>query len=578
MDGRSERRGDKDIVMAIKTSLLGSAALGLICALSMTGAADAAAKHKHTAGPSLEDQVKQLQATVESLEQTVQAQAAAQQQSQAQTAQQLQDAQARADAATAAAKAAQAKLDMQIQQIPGAVETTVKASLPKPGNVKVTMGGFAAAESVYRSKQNVADIGSNFSKIPYENNPLAHLDESRFTGRQSRLSVLVQGDVNPTTHATFYGEFDFLGAAQTANSNESNSYNPRIRHVYGAIDWDDLGVHLLAGQNWSLTTMNGKGITPRNEVIPPTIEAQYAVGFVWARQPQVRIVKDLMDNQLWLAASLENSQTTFGGAATGTSATASGVTANTAAAGIGLLANVNNFSYNHVPDAVVKAAFEPDIGGSRPLHVEAFGVFRQFYDRVTYAAGNALGIPATITNKTTEGSGFGAGVTWTVVPKVLDLQASGLTGKGIGRYGSGQLPDVIPGTDGSLKPIREDMYLVGGTLHATPTLDLYVLYGEERQQKTANTQIGTTFFGYGNPNANLANCLIEGGSCTPDTKRESQINFGLWDRFYQGKFGNLRIGLQYSHIELEAFSGLGGVRPKTNDDMVFTSFRYYPAF
>ncbi|MGZ6019163.1 MAG: hypothetical protein ACXWKO_10875, partial [Phenylobacterium sp.] len=253
--------------MTIKTSLLGSASLGLICALSMASAADAAAKHKASGEPSLAEQVKQLQATVESLEQTVQAQAAAQQQSQATTAQQLADAQARADAATAAAKSAQAKLDMQIQQIPGAVnqqvQTSVRDALPKPGNVKVTMGGFAAAETVYRSKQNVADIGSNFSKIPYENNALAHLDESRFTARQSRLSVLTQGDINPTTHAAFYGEFDFLGAAQTANSNESNSYNPRIRHVYGTIDWDDLGVHLLAGQNWSLTTMNGKGITPR---------------------------------------------------------------------------------------------------------------------------------------------------------------------------------------------------------------------------------------------------------------------------------------------------------------------------
>src|SRR5579859_2034450 len=568
--------------MTIKTSLLGSAALGVICALSMVGAADAAAKHKASGEPSLAEQVKQLQATVESLEQTVQAQAAAQQQAQATTAQQLQDAQARADAATAAAKSAQAKLDMQIQQIPGAVQSTVQstvqASLPKPGNVKITMGGFAAAESVYRSKQNVSDIGSNFSKIPYENNPLARLDESRFTARQSRLSVLVQGDVNPTTHAAFYGEFDFLGAAQTANSNESNSYNPRIRHVYGTVDWDDIGVHLLAGQNWSLTTMNGKGITPRNEVIPATIEAQYAVGFVWQRTPQIRIVKDLMDKQLWLAASLENSQTTFGAAPTGVSATAAGVTANTSAAGIGLLANVNNFSYNQVPDAVVKAAFEPDIGGSRPLHVEAFGVFRQFYDRVTYATGNALGLPAQITNKTTEGSGFGGGLTWTVVPKILDVQASGLTGKGIGRYGSGQLPDIIPGTDGSLRPIKETMYLVGATLHATPTLDLYTYWGQEKQQATGVTQIGTTFFGYGNPNANLAACLVEGGACSPDTKQESQINFGLWDRFYQGKFGNLRIGLQYSHIELEAFSGLNGVRPKTNDDMFFTSFRYYPSF
>ncbi len=569
--------------MTSKTSLFAGAALGILCALSASGAATAAPKHKHVAkGPDLAEQVKTLQAQVDSLQQTVLAQAEAQRAAQAQTQQQIDASKQEATAATAQARQLQAKLDMQIQQIPGAVnqqvQTSVKDALPKPGNVKVTMGGFAAAEGVYRSKQNVADIGSNFSKIPYENSALAHLDETRFTARQSRLSVLVQGDVNPTTHAAFYGEFDFLGAAQTANSNESNSYNPRIRHVYGTVDWDDMGVHLLAGQNWSLATMNGKGITPRNEVIPATIEAQYAVGFVWQRTPQIRIVKDLMDKQLWIAASLENPQTTFGAAPTGVSTTATGVTANVSAAGIGLLANVNNFSYNQVPDAIVKTAFEPDIGGARPLHLEAFGIFRGFYDRVTYATGNALGIVPTTTNKTTDGSGFGGGFTWTVVPKILDVQANALTGKGIGRYGSGQLPDVIPGTDGSLRPIRETMYLLGATLHATPTLDLYTYWGQEKQQKTGVTQIGTTFFGYGNPNANLAGCLVEGGTCSPDTRQESQINFGLWDRFYQGKFGNLRVGLQFSHIELEAFSGLNGVRPKTSDDMVFTSFRYYPAF
>ena len=49
----------------------------------------------------------------------------------------------------------------------------------------------------------------------------------------------------------------------------------------------------------------------------------------------------------------------------------------------------------------------------------------------------------------------------------------------------------------------------------------------------------------------------------------------------------MRFGVQYSHTDLKAFSGLAGantagfsptasVRPNTSDDMVFTSFRYYP--
>ncbi len=170
------------------------------------------------------------------------------------------------------------------------------------GPATVTVGGFTAAESVYRSRSETADIGSTFSGVPFANSSQSHLSEFRESARQSRLSVMMQANADPDTHLTFYGEFDFLGAAQTANSNESNSFNLRIRHFYGQVDWDSLGLELLAGQNWSLATLNSHGITPRNEVIPATIDAQYSVGFVWSRQPQVRIVKNF-DHQLWLALS-----------------------------------------------------------------------------------------------------------------------------------------------------------------------------------------------------------------------------------------------------------------------------------
>jgi hypothetical protein len=37
----------------------------------------------------------------------------------------------------------------------------------------------------------------------------------------------------------------------------------------------------------------------------------------------------------------------------------------------------------------------------------------------------------------------------------------------------------------------------------------------------------------------------------------------------------VRIGVQYSYTRLKAFAGVGGA-PRTSDNMVFTSFRYYP--
>src|ERR1700723_2215288 len=107
----------------------------------------------------------------------------------------------------------------------------------------------------------------------------------------------------------FLREIGFLGAAQAANLNETNSYTPRIRPLYSQVDWNSIGLHLLAGQSWSLVTMQGQGITPRAEDIPLTIDAQYVPGFSFTRQPQIRLTEEF-DQTFWLALSLENRETT----------------------------------------------------------------------------------------------------------------------------------------------------------------------------------------------------------------------------------------------------------------------------
>ena len=446
------------------------------------------------------------------------------------------------------------------------------------GPATVTVGGFTAAESVYRERSETADIGSSFSAIPFANSSMSHLSEFRETARQSRLSVLMQANADSDTHLAFYGEFDFLGAAQTANSNESNSYNLRIRHFYGQVDWDSVGVELLAGQNWSLATLNSHGISPRNEVIPATIDAQYSVGFVWARQAQVRVVKNF-DNQFWLALSVENPQTTFAsGVAPGTGGTSqpvvTGISVIDNNAGGSLFDKTNNFSLNHIPDVIGKAAWEPTIGDSKPLHMEAFGIFRSFYDRINIANVNALNLPGGVHNADSSGGGVGAGITWSALPHLLDLQASGLYGTGIGRYGSGQLPDVTLRPNGELAPLNESIILLGATLHAMPTLDIYAYAGQEMEHAKLAT-VGTTVVGIGNPLTNTTGCFVEGGSCSANLHAENQINVGTWWRAYQGKYGSLRFGLQYSYTKLTDFAGTAG-KPTTDDNMFFTSIRYYP--
>jgi hypothetical protein len=42
-----------------------------------------------------------------------------------------------------------------------------------------------------------------------------------------------------------------------------------------------------------MLTQNRAGITPLYENVPLTIDAQYAAGFNWARQDQIRFVADV---------------------------------------------------------------------------------------------------------------------------------------------------------------------------------------------------------------------------------------------------------------------------------------------
>jgi hypothetical protein len=203
-------------------------------------------------------EVRELRAEVEELKARLDAQSA-----------QVAQTQAQVQEAAASAESAQQKMETIPEQVNVAV-----GQLPKPKTDKlyykglsITLGGFLEATNIYRDHNMVSDIATNFSQIPFNNNVPGHATEDRFTAHQSRLSALVQGDAAPDVHLAMYGEFDFNAAAQTANSNETNSYQPRIRNLYGTIDWDnfqgaDFGLHFLAGQSWSLVTMNTKGITP----------------------------------------------------------------------------------------------------------------------------------------------------------------------------------------------------------------------------------------------------------------------------------------------------------------------------
>jgi outer membrane murein-binding lipoprotein Lpp len=435
------------------------------------------------------------------------------------------------------------------------------------GGVRVTLGGYLEGAAIYRTRNEVADLASSFNTgIPLPNSQLYHENETRLSARQSRFNALVTANPDAVTKLTAYVEADFLGAAPTANSNESNSYQPRLRHAFAVYDRSDLGFYVLGGQTWSLLTMDKKGISYMLSGInaPLQIDAQNVVGFTWTRQPQFRIAKSFFNDELWLAASAENPQTIYypsAGSAPGDLGTI-----NVNNAGGSTFAPTVLYSTEVAPDLAVKAALDPGWG-----HYEVYGVARFIHDRISTLGDG--------TSHTVSAGGAGAAALLPIIPSVLDIYGSFLAGKGIGRYGSAQLPDAVIGPNGKPEPLTEYQALVGVIAHPIPTLDVYAYGGTEQVSRNyydADVKGKVTPFGYGNPLYSNTGCDTElGTECVANTSGIVQGTFGFWWKFEKGPYGTMQIGPQYSYTRRTIFQGIGPT-PKTDDNMLFLSFRYYP--
>jgi type II secretory pathway pseudopilin PulG len=446
--------------------------------------------------------------------------------------------------------------------------------------VKVTLGGFFAAESVFRTRNEVSDIGSTFNAIPYPFSPQYSEREFHGSARQSRLSVLAEGDIDPAQKLAGFAEVDFLGVLANSNYNEVNSWGVRLRHGYMTYDNTDWGFHVLAGQSWSLLTPNQVGITPRKEAIPMTIDNSIVVGFDYARQWQLRFVKDFGQN-VSLGISVENPATIIdGGQVVGN--TVNGIVFNNSNPGgvfLGSAGFTNRFTTDQAPDIIVKAAFDPGWG-----HYEVFGLQRFFTDNTFCVNAAPTGcVVGTTSNKTSFGDGVGGSVQLPVIPKLLDVEATAMHGRGISRYGVGQLADVTIGPDGGLTPLTATHAQVGLVAHPREGLDIYAYAGME-QIDSSFFNSGATPFGYGNPAFNNTGCTIItaatfGGAtpatCIANNRRLTDFTVGFWQNVYKGPVGRVAVGGEYEYIRREAFNGAGGA-PSTDDNVFLTSVRYYP--
>lgn len=397
------------------------------------------------------------------------------------------------------------------------MQKTVKTATESPTalhykGITITPGGFIAAETVTRQRGLASGINTPFNSIPYPGNALAHIGESNFTARQSRLSLLAESKVG-AAKLTGYWEGDFLGTGVTSNNRQSNSYVFRQRVLFGQAAFDS-GWIITGGQQWSLATETKKGITNRTEILPQTIDPQYHVGFSWARQYGFRVVKDF-GGKFALGVSVEAPEATIGGRgfsavtttdlskATVTTAGSAFVFAPGSGGGLFNFVDTTGYSFNKSPDIIVKAVADPGWG-----HYEVFGIFSDFRNRV-YPCGVvgtntkdtvAPATPVTIAcaidgstspssigafNDTRNGGGFGANIRVPVVPKKLDFALQGAAGDGVGRYGSAQIADLTLRPDGTQALIRTAHALGELELHATPKLDIYAYVGGEYGWRTA---------------------------------------------------------------------------------------------
>jgi hypothetical protein len=472
--------------------------------------------------------------------------------------------------------------------------------------ITITPGGFLAAETVRRSRALGADINTPFNSLTMPGASASTLSEFFGSGRQSRLSMLAEGRLK-SAKLTGYVETDFLSAGVTSNNNESNSYTLRQRQAWGQAATDS-GWSVTGGQMWSLATETKHGMDNRTEAVPMTIDPQYTVGFSWARQYGLRLVKNV-NNKVWFGVSVENAQATvtshgngdnflIGSAGAGGGLYNAGASANAA----GAAANLANYSFNPSPDIIAKVAFEPGFG-----HYEIYGIYDRFRDRIfpcgevassttlcggsTVAGANALGA----FNSSKNGGGVGANARWSFDQKHLDFGLHFLGGSGLGRYGTGTLADSSIHANGTFDLLRNYQGL--GTLEwHGPKLDIYLNAGAEYASRAADFDpISGKYVGYGAPFFSNSGCYTElaptvgsgffptsPGSCTADTRALIEGTAGYWYRVYSGPKGRLQFGMQYSYVTRQTWSGVGpsgagqpGVTPEGLDGMVFTSFRYY---
>ncbi len=449
----------------------------------------------------------------------------------------------------------------------GGARTT---ELLKPGQIRlrstlVTLGGFVDGSMVLRLRNLTADVGTPFASLPFPSQgDVGRNTEFRGSARASRLNLRIDDGNSPDgTRLSAYGEIDFLGAGgDAANPRQVNGYQPRLRQAWMAADsGGDGGFLLMAGQTYSLVTPSrGKGMAGLQEALPPVVDDQAVVGTDFARQWQVRVVKDL--GPVSLGVSVENPQTLWGNATMPAGFTRF-VTTSVPHSSLG----TTPISLDGLPDVAFKLTLDKPFG-----QFEVFGLSRVFrlddgpnggsVSATSLAGGVNARVPASTS---------------------LDLSGSLSYGTGLGRYGAAQLPDATSDSAGKPVAIKALHAQAGLVYHPSPRWSAYLYGGFEMAYEAGAGNIGGQVFGYGNRSRINNGCTgsvtaLETGLsfCNGDTQRVSEITAGGWWTLHQGLQGRLQFGSQVAYVRRTLFADVSGLDPSADNWMLFTTLRYTP--
>ncbi len=469
--------------------------------------------------------------------------------------------------------------------------------------VTITPVAFFAAEGVWRQHSVNSDINTPFNSIPVPGAVEGHISELNFSGRQSRLGGLFEGNAG-SFKLSGYFEADFLSSGTTSNNNQSNSYTLRQRQIWGRAETTG-GFAITGGQMWSLVAEDGTSTNNRTEKLPNAIDPQYTVGFSWERQPSFRLQQrwgDPKTGAFTAALAVEQAQIT---GFTATSATSGAVPTNFFFAGAGQGGGLYNaysgtYANNVAPDLIVKGAWDMP-----KAHIELGGLarfLRDYYYPIT--ATGAVGAAASYTYSanpiasTKDAGGIFGSIRVSPSP-YLDLAVQAMAGDGVGRYGSSQLADATLRPDGTLEPVRNYHGLLSIESHPTKKLDVFFYYGGEYAQRTVYTTAQGYLMGYGAPNLVDSACYnlpinpasSTGGSpsapsnCNSPTRYIQEPVGGFIYRVASSpKYGRLQYWVTYSYLQRNLWSGnnipstgsvTGPSGPRATEPMIHISMRYY---